>query len=348
MRRPVVVVIAAWLGAVGWLAAGAFSGGWSNLGSAYLSGWLVLSALPLGAMPILMALDVVNAGDAAVAAPLRLLLASLPILAVLLVPVLIDGHGAYAWQGCGGARCPSFGGFGAHWFTHGLFALRSALYLVVWLGLSLYFLRPATPRAEHRALAVAGLLTHVVVGTLAAFDWFMSLDEAHVSANYGMLVMAAQCAFALTAALLVQTGTRSARLAREARYALLATLGIAAYLQFVEFLVVWSANLPKDIAWYQDRATGGAAVATVGPLILVVAGLALASERMAANRIVAGSALSALLAVEIVDLVLLASPHGLFVPNLLPDVLAIIVLGGLAAACALVLGGSGRRSVKHG
>ena len=348
MRAPVLAAATIWFVAVATLAAGAVAGWWPSLGSAYRCGWLVLAALPLGALPLLMIIDLAHAGEAAVAAPLRLLLASWPVLAVLLVPVLIDAHGAYAWQGCVLAPCPTYEGFGARWFTHGFFALRSTLYLVVWLGLSLYFLRPGQRWAANRALAVAGLLTHLVVGTLAAFDWFMSLDVGHVSANYGVLVMSTQCAFALTCALLVQIGMGQARPARQAVVALLTTLAVAAFLQFVEYLVVWSANLPKEIAWYQDRATGGSLLAAVGPVVVAGASLALASERLAANRLAAGSVLSALLAVEFSHLVLLASPRGLFGPNFLADILATIVLGGVAAAGALVLGGYRRGRLEHG
>ena len=247
MTRPVLIATALWLAAAILLVVGAVTGMWPQFANAYLCGWLVLISLPLGALPILMALEVANAGDAAVAAPLRLLLASLPLLALLFVPLLIDAGGAYAWQGCRQPRCPSFHfqGFGAKWFSHDLFAIRSSLYLIFWFGLSLYFLRPVKPSSGRRSLAVVGLILHCVIGTLAAFDWFMSLDDGHVSANYGVLVIAAQCAFALTAALLILLVAVPGRLERRTLLILLAVVGFAAFAQFVEYLVVWSANLPR-------------------------------------------------------------------------------------------------------
>ena len=347
MTRPVLIATALWLAAAILLVVGAVTGMWPQFANAYLCGWLVLISLPLGALPILMALEVANAGDAAVAAPLRLLLASLPLLALLFVPLLIDAGGAYAWQGCRQPRCPSFHfqGFGAKWFSHDLFALRSVVYLVLWFGLSLYFLRPVKPSSGRRSLAVVGLILHCVIGTLAAFDWFMSLDDGHVSANYGVLVIAAQCAFALTAALLILLVAVPGRLERRTLLILLAVVGFAAFAQFVEYLVVWSANLPREIVWYQDRATGGRLFAVAGPALLVIAALVLALGR--GRRVIAGSALGAFLIVEVVDFVLLASPNNLFAANFPADSLAVVTLGGFAAVCATVLGGRSRQRLAH-
>ena len=324
------------------------TGLWPQFANAYLCGWLVLISLPLGALPILMALEVADASDAAVAAPLRLLLASLPLLALLFVPLLVDAGGAYAWQGCRQPRCPSFHfqGFGARWFHHDLFALRSVLYLVFWFALSLYFLRPAKPSSNRRSLAVVGLILHGVIGTLAAFDWFMSLDDGHVSANYGVLVIAAQCAFALTAALLILLVAVPGRPERKALLILVAVVGLAAFTQSVEYLVVWSANLPREIVWYQDRAAGGRLFAVAGPTLLAIAALTLASGL--ATRVIAGSALGVCLLVEFVDLVLLASPNRLFAVNFPADVVTVIALGGCAAACATLLGGRSRQRLTHG
>ena len=341
MRRWAVIAGLVWLTAAGLFVFGAVAGQWPQTASAYLCGWLVLISLPLGALPILMALEAMGSGETAVAAPLRLLLASLPILALLFVPVLVNAGGAYARLGCKTAHCPDapYRGFGATWFSHDLFALRSVIYLIAWFGFSLYFLRPAKPSPGRRSLAVFGLMVHVVIGTLAAFDWFMSLDDGHVSANYGVLVMAAQCAFALTSALLMALTAPPERPDRRLLMTLVVVIGCAVFLQFVEYLTVWSANLPNEIVWYQDRAVGGEAFAVAAPVMIGLAALALAPERGSGNRIVCGCALAVFFVVEVVDLVLLASPNGLFVGNVAADMLAVLTLGGLAAGCATLVAG---------
>lgn len=350
MSRLAIAGGVIWIAIVALLVFGSAADLWRALPNAYLCGWLVLVSLPLGALPLLMLLELRGLGDAAVAAPLRLLLASLPVLAVVILPLFFSLHGAYTWQSCRIHHCPPFHfeGFGDRWFTPGGFAGRAVLYLVLWVGLSLYFLRPARPTRARRRLAAFGLGLHLVLGTLASYDWFMSLDEGAVSSNYGLLVISLQCAFALSAALLMLVVFERIVPSRRSLHALLVLAGAAAFAQFVEFLVVWSANLPKEIAWYQDRAAGGSLFAAVAPAILLTGGAALLPERLAANRVVVAAVLAAFLLVGFVDLVLLASPHDLFVANFGVDLLATAALGGAAGACAFWLGGSSRRELRHG
>ena len=350
MSRPVLIAIAIWLAAAVLLVVGGATGIFTHLPNAYLCGWLVLVSLPLGALPVLMALELTGARDAGLAAPLRLILACLPILALLFVPLLINLRGAYTWQACVLSHCPTqhYEGLGARWFTPGFFALRRVGYLVVWIALSLYFLRPALTTPSRRALAAIGLMLHLVLGSLAAFDWFMSLDEGLVSSNYGVLVMAAQCAFAVTTALLMSLSGSRTTPDRNLVLALLVVIGVAAFAQFVEYLVVWSANLPKEIAWYQERATGGRLFAVVAPLLLLCGAVILMPRRLGSNRMVVGLALGAFCLVEVIDIVLLASPNGLFAPGLVPDLLMIVVLGGVAVVFASILGGRARHTVWHG
>ena len=349
MSRPVLIGLGVWVAAIALLVVGGALGLWHNLPNIYLCGWLVLVSLPLGALPVLMILELANAGEAGVAASLRSILASLPILALLILPLLFDLHGAYTWQACFLPHCPPFHyeGFGTRWFKPGAFALRSVIYLVIWIGLSLYFLRPARPTPARRRLAAFGLMLHVVLGTLASYDWFMSLDEGHVSSNYGVLVMTLQGAFALSAALLMVLGIDRGVPTRRALLVLVVMAAIATFAQFVEFLVVWSANLPKEIVWYQDRARGGEIFSVAGPLLLLTGAVLIVPERFAANRILVALGTIAFLAVAVVDLILLSSPHDLFVVDLVPDLLAIVALGGFATACAFYLGGKGRRRMRH-
>ena len=249
-RRPLVAASLAWLLAVGVLAALVAGGASPNLPRAYLAAWLVLVSLPLGALPVLMGLEAAGLGAAGIVWALRLLLASLPLLALLVVPVLLDLGAIYPWPSANGSA--AMPGLAHRWFVPGFFAIRAIAYLVVWTGLSLFFVRPSP--IPHRGLACLGLIVHLFVGTLAAYDWFMSLDAAFVSSAWGILVISAQCAFASTVAGLIAlaAGTRAV-LERGIVMALLVVVGVASFVQFTVYLVVWSANLPKEIVWYQTR-----------------------------------------------------------------------------------------------
>lgn len=345
-RAPLIAAAVVWLVAVAIVIVLA-KGAVPDLARVYLTAWLVLISLPLGALPLLMGLEFAGGGETSLTAPLRLVLASLPLLSLLIAPVLLELKHVYIWAESTGPH-----GLVARWFTPGFFSLRGVVYLVIWNVLGLFFLRPARPSPRHRALAGFGLLLHLVVGTLAAFDWFMSLDEAFVSSCYGVLVIAAQCAFALTAAALIALFLdRRADLDRTAVLGLLVAAGIAAFAQFAEYLVIWSANLPKEIAWYQTRAHDalGLVFAVGAPILLAIAVVLLLPERLGRRPAGLLVALGALLVVELADLVLLASPRDSFtVTVVMMDLVVIIGMAGLACLCVFLVADKTTLRAQHG
>ena len=352
---PLAVVGALWLAAfVAVILAGIFAG-WPVTARGYLAGWLVAVSLPLGSLPVLMVRDLYGAAETPVSSMLRLLLASLPVLALLFIPVLFDLSGVFPWP-AGSHLAPSSmegpKGFGRAWYEPGFFAIRAVVYLLLWVALSLFFVRPSRRSQRHRAVSSVGLALHCVIGTLAAYDWWMSLDMAFMSTAYGLLVIFAQITFALSvaslAALVVE---RDLPLERSVILALLSILFIAAFIQFTQFLVVWSANLPKEIAWYQSRWVGGLGPSFVLgiPVLLTLAYAVLIPASIAVMRGPVSVALAAILLLAFVDLVCLASPRASFTFAGMALVLAfLVVVGGLGAICAALLGGRFARDLRHG
>lgn len=355
MRRVSLAVAGAvWLAALVAVIVVAISAGWSVTAHGYFAGWLIAVSLPLGALPMLMALDLLGAVETSTATALRLLLAALPILALLVLPVLFDLGGVFPWP-VGSPLAPSSAaplkGFAKEWYTPGFFGVRSIVYLVLWVVLSLFFVRPAPRSRRHRTIAGAGLALHFVVGTMAAFDWWMSLDMAFLSSIYGLLVMAAQITFALAVASLVVLATDRASPDRPVLLALLAVLFFAAFLQFSQYLVVWSANLPREIVWYQTRWVGalGPTFVIGVPILLALPALLLVPASIAAMRLPVLVALGAVLLAVVLDLACLASPRGSFTFAGVAIVLAfVIVVGGLGTCCAMVVGGRLARGLRHG
>ena len=360
MTRPLsrspsfVIAGVVWLAALVAVVAVAIIGGWSVTAPGYFAGWLVAVSLPLGALPLLMVLDLAGIAETHTATVLRLLLASLPVLALLIIPVLFDLGGVFPWP-VGSHLTPSSAeplkGFAKTWYTPGFFGIRAIVYLVLWVLLSLFFVRPAPRSERHRTIAGAGLVLHFVVGTLAAYDWWMSLDLAFLSSVYGVLIIAAQATFALAVASLVVLATDRMVPERPIVLALLTVLFLAAFLQFSQYLVIWSANLPHEIAWYQSRWVGALGpLFVIGlPVLLALAFAVLIPSALAAMRPPVVVALGAVLVVAILDLACLACPHGTFTFAGVGLVLAfVIVVGGLGAACAAILGGRLARDFRRG
>ena len=354
MRRSMLVAGAIWLAA---LAAFVALSALDRQGvlHGYLVGWLVLVSLPLGALPALMIAELLRQPgsrdpEPAMLAPLRLMLAGLPLLALLALPILLMPGSFFGWVASSHAPgSASYHGFAARWFTPAFFAGRGIVSLVVWLALATAFVVPGRSTRVRRAIAITGLPVHLVIGTLAAFDWVMSLDPSSVSSAYGVIVISAQIALAVTVALLLSYPRGRVRYLEVV--ALLTTVALATYLQFSQYLVVWSANLPSEIVWYQTRWRDvvGPVFAIGAPLLLIVATALLLPEPLAMRRLPATLGLAAILVVVVFDLVCLASPGRTFtLGGVGLDCLGVIAVAGLAALCALLIDGLLVRRVRHG
>lgn len=225
---------------------------------AMLRGWLASFAfwigLPLGAMMLLFAHDLTGGrwGSAAVP-PLRAMVAMLPLMLLLLVPVLVLLPELYPWT-----RAAEAAHLKSRFYLNAPFFYgRAAVYAVVWLGLALAaLLRSGRTR---NPLAAPGLILLGLTVTFASFDWFMSIEPDWGSSIYGMMIVAGQLLGALALATLatVLGGGTDAGQRHDLGSLLTAAILLWFYLSFMQFLIVWQENLPSEIAWYVPRLSGG-------------------------------------------------------------------------------------------
>lgn len=266
MSRPTLIALA--LGASGFAALAGLGLAGAAVMPSYLGAWLFLLALPLGALPVVMGCELLDGPETGLLAALRRLVAVMPLAAVLAIPVLLRLDGLYP------SLAAAKGGLPGWWMTPGFFVARAVAFLLAWTALSLVFARVPSGRAldaRRPALAAAGLGLHLVMGTLAADDWAQAVEPSFNSSAFGLLLIAAQCSAAVSlAAVLAVTGrpeppadrALSAERAgdpaasRHVATALAVLLGFWGFLSFTQYLVVWSANLPREVVWYQHRAAG--------------------------------------------------------------------------------------------
>lgn len=241
----------------------------SALMPSYLADWLFWSALPVGALPVVMLLDLAAPGaDFGLAPVLRRLLWLMPAAALLMIPVLLWPGPLFGWASGHGFSTS----FGRSWTSHAAVVIRSIVYFAVWILLALLFVRPPSLYAveRRRGLATVGLFAYLVTATLASVDWAMTTEPDWFSAEYGLLFIVTQAAIAISLALLL-AGPAWWLAAPEAAGSFL-LLAVAAwlFLQFMQFLVIWSADKPSDIAWYLHRSDTGSQI--VVWLTVLVAG----------------------------------------------------------------------------
>ncbi|MBV9748569.1 MAG: hypothetical protein JO157_07135 [Acetobacteraceae bacterium] len=341
MRGAAIVVgVIGALAFAGWIVMAAFG---MQVMPSYLAAWLFWLAIPVGALPLVMGLEFAGAGLTPLATALRPLLLLMPVAAVFVIPVLVRIGPLYPW-----AATPQHG-MAATWFSTAFFVVRAILYLIVWTGLALAFARRPSRLEGRRGLAAFGLGLHLAVGTLAATDWALSLDLSLGSSEFGFLVIAAQCSLALAAALLVNPAAwRDPALLTQFAWLTLALLGAWVFLQFTQFLVVWSADLPREIVWYQRRDGGlGFAVEWFGFSVAALALLLLAPLSLARRLPGMVAALAGLiLLMHLFEMLWLVTPNfrGHFAITF-ADVLAMAGIGGLVLAATQALRG---RELPHG
>ena len=166
-------------------------------------------------------------------------------------------------------------GFKAWWLNATNFRIRAVIYFVVWLLLSFLLLswsaaedRRSDPAILRRMQLVSGpgLVLYVLTVTGAAIDWIMSLDPHWFSTMFGLLFVVGQVLSALAFICALMALLHDAPpLNRVVNPGLLQDLGnllmaftlIWAYLNFSQFLIIWSGNIAEETPYYYFRLHGG-------------------------------------------------------------------------------------------
>lgn len=234
------------------LAALLLGAAWSAEGfpQAYLAAVAAWASVSLGALT-LVAANALLGGEwgPLVARSLIPAMRAIPLAGLLFLPLLLAPEAVWPWARAG---WEPDGPGKALWFDPAMFAIRTLGYFTAWTLLAWWLPEPGTlPRALPRA--VTALAAQFLFGSLAAVDWLLSLDPAFNSSIFGLLVLAHQTAGAMAFAVL----TRDTRPVGKLGAILLATVIAWGYFAAMQFLVVWTGNLPHEARWYLERLAGG-------------------------------------------------------------------------------------------
>ncbi len=199
----------------------------------------------------------------------------LPVLTVLFLPIVFGMHDLYEWTHAEVVAGDKVLQHKQLYLNTPFFLIRAAVYFLVWNTLS-FFLnawsleqdRTGDPLIARRmqVLSAVGLLGYGATVTFASFDWLMSLEPHWFSTIYGVLIMGGQGLSAM-AFLIIAAGWLSRRpplqsIIVPAHFHDLGNLMLAfvmlwAYFSFSQYLIIWSGNLPEEIAWYLHRLQTG-------------------------------------------------------------------------------------------
>ena len=322
------------------LALAAAGAGWfldvRALLASYLAAWWFVAGALLGGLANVWLHQLTGgAWGETIRGPLLRAARWLPLACILFLPVLLGAPLLYPWQ-----HGVSDGAFRQAWLSPVFFTVRSVIYLLLWSVLAIVETRART-RSPLRAAVC--LLAYGFSVSLAAVDWIMSLQPEWYSSVFGWLAGTGQMLTGLAlAVLLIDRGAARKRLPDLGNLLMMYVLTWA-YLAYVQFLIIWAADLPHEIAWYLRRgAPGWQAVAWVlvvghfaGPLCILL------SRHAKTAPALMGVLAGALLAAHLLDCWWLVLPS---VDHLTPHWLwlAPLVASGFAGAARLALERTGK------
>jgi hypothetical protein len=264
--------------------------------SSYLFAWLLFLGLALGSMANLMLHNLTGGRWGVAVRPAFVAATSLvPLAAVLAIPVLLAMRSLYPIAPSG-------------WFAPAFFIARSVCYLAIWTVLSF-----TVARSTSQGLSAVGLIVYAFTMSLAAVDWIGSLVPEWYSTAFGLVVGVGQMlgAMALAVAYIgLRSPPGSRDLFNDLGNLLLMYVMTWAYLAFMQFLIVWVGNLPREISWYVPRLqTGWFAIGVLLVVFHFFAPLAILLSRAAKRSgFFLGSLAAALLAMHAVDVYWLVAP----------------------------------------
>ncbi|WP_211172368.1 hypothetical protein [Massilia forsythiae] len=228
-------LLACWL-AAWWWCAGILMGGLANVWLHNLTG---------------------GAWGEAIRAPLLHAGRRVPLACLLLLPLLAGVELLYPWAAPGGTahwrELLSAPDFKLWWLSRGFFTVRALGYLALWSLLSWLARRPALARSQ--GFAALALLAYGVSVSFAALDWIMSLQPEWRSSVFGWLAGSGQMLAGMALAIVLIDRERCRKALPDLGNLLLMYVLLWAYMAYVQYLIIWGADLPNEIAWYVRRRT---------------------------------------------------------------------------------------------
>ena len=276
---------------------------------------------------------------------------TLPLVALLFIPVLIGIPNLYPWSHPNVVAAEEIVRHQRPYLNLPFFLIRAAVYLGGWCFMSWYLNRWSAiedreggqaPRRKMGALSGPGLIFWGFAVTFMSTDWVLSIHSEWTSTMYGLLIVAGQAlsSMAFLIAVIVFLSARkpmadvvTPRHLHDLGKLMFAVIMLWSYFSFSQFLIIWAGNLPDEIPWYLVRLRGGwqyvALVIVVGHFALPFA--LLLSRDLKRNFKLLRNIAVFVLAMRVVDTYWQVAPHfrsGSFGMSWV-DVSALAGLGGI-------------------
>jgi hypothetical protein len=318
----------------------------------YLIGWTFWLGIGVGSLALLMLQHMTGGGwGFVIRRILEAATRTIPLMALLFVPIIIGAHSLYAWTHEEELAEHAVVRFKTPYLNVPFFSIRTIVYFAIWLALMFFLNRWSLGQdrtgdswytKSMKMISGPGMIALIFSVTFASVDWYMSLEPEWFSTIYGFIFVASWglSALAFTIAVLANLSKEEplnhvvATLHfHDVGKLLLALVMLWAYFAFSQYLIIWSGNLPEEIGYYLERTHGllGVIILTVIVLHFAFPFLLLLSRNLKRNpqKLVWVAAL--ILVMRVVDLIWVLRPA---FPNsswksFALDVVSVLAFGGL-------------------
>jgi len=241
----------------------------------YLTAFVFWVGIPLGCLAILLIQYLTGGGwGLAITRLLEAGMMTLPLCAVLFLPILAGMSYLFPWTH------PLNGDIGnlVHqkkaYLNIPFYLVRYALYFLILGVLAGWFRRLSLRRDEPQSSSVemmqqwSGpcLIVFVLLMNFACIDWVMSLNPEWYSSMFVVEFIAEQGVVAMAWSILILSclahhepleGVLTVKIVHDIGNLLLGFTCFWTYVTFMEYIIIWTGNLPHDVVWFSDRSSTG-------------------------------------------------------------------------------------------
>lgn len=201
---------------------------------------------------------------------------TIPIMAVLFLPVLLGLNVLYPWSRPEVVAEEAVVALKTPYLNVPFWIARAVIFFAIWSGMAYLFDRWAGEqdarghseglRGRFHTLAGPGIVAVILTWTLAATDWGMSLEPAWFSSMYPTTFVASMLILTFAFNILVLNLLAGRKLLpytipvdrlHDMGKFLFAFVVLWSYVNFSEYLIIWSGNLPEETFWFGHRTQGG-------------------------------------------------------------------------------------------
>ncbi|MFZ1685486.1 MAG: hypothetical protein WAU88_15320 [Candidatus Zixiibacteriota bacterium] len=243
---------------------------------AYLTAFTFWMTLSLGSLFFVMLHHLVGATWSVVIRRLaESLMATIPYMAILFIPVLLGVHHLYHWSHPEVVAADPLLMKKSAFLNIPFFVIRAIIYFFVWSALAHLLYKnsikqdtaPSTELTQKlKTISAPGMILFALTSTLAGFDWLMSLEPHWYSTIFGVYFFAGGLVGAISLmtvmAAFVQSrgvlrGTITVEHYHDLGKLMFAFIIFWTYIGFSQYFLIWYGNIPEETIWYLQRWEGG-------------------------------------------------------------------------------------------